>query len=93
MKWLPEALADVARMHDFLNRKNPQAAARAAAAILDGASILQINPEIGRPMADETGRREWAVAFGASAYVLRYRIGAEGEPVIIRVWHSLENRR
>jgi plasmid stabilization system protein ParE len=93
MKWLPEALADVARLHDFLNSKNPQAAARAAAAILDGATILQANPGIGRPMADDTGRREWAIAFGAGAYVLRYRIGDAGEPVIIRVWHSLEDRR
>ncbi len=92
MKWLPEALADIVRLHDFLNGKNPQAASRAVAAILAGSEILQVNPEIGRPMADDTGRREWAIAFGTGAYVLRYRIDTRGETVIIRVWHSLEQR-
>jgi hypothetical protein len=32
------------------------------------------------------------VAFGAGAYVLRYRIDQAGSPVVIRVWHSRESR-
>ena len=93
LKWLPEALADIARLHDFLHSKNPAAAARAAKTILDAAETLRANPGMGRPMGDDTGRREWFAAFGAGAYVLRYRIDGADGPVIIRVWHSLERRK
>jgi plasmid stabilization system protein ParE len=64
-------------LHEFLLSKNPNAAARAAAAILDGADFLGANPLVGRPMRDETDRREWFVVFGAGAYVLRYVVEPE----------------
>ncbi len=92
MIWLPEALEDIERLHDFLKEKSPQAAARAAKAIVDGARILEGAPEAGRPMNDETERRELFVRFGAGAYVLRYRLDAAGTVVVIRVWHSREER-
>ncbi|MEI7694295.1 MAG: type II toxin-antitoxin system RelE/ParE family toxin [Chlorobium sp.] len=92
VKWLPEALADVERLHAFLLEKSPDAAARAAKAILDGAGFLTSIPDIGRPMEDGTGRREWAVSFGAGAFVLRYMRDKNDTVVIIRVWHSKENR-
>jgi hypothetical protein len=31
-------------------------------------------------------------AFGAGAYVLRYRQEESGQPVVIRVWHTREWR-
>lgn len=90
--WLPEALEDVERLHAFLQEKSLAAAQRAAQTILNGARLLETAPEAGRPMNDETGRRELFVAFGAGAYVLRYRIGAADTVIIIRVWHSREQR-
>lgn len=90
--WLPEALADVERLYTFLFDKNPTAAAKAAQAILDGANALVAAPRAGRPMADDTERREWFIAFGAGTYVIRYRLNASDIPVIIRVWHSREDR-
>ncbi len=92
IKWLPEALAGIERLYEFLNSKNPQAAMRAADLILQSADLLHINPAIGRPMADDTGRREWFISFGAGAYVLRYILADENTVVIIRVWHSRESR-
>ncbi|MBN1928039.1 MAG: type II toxin-antitoxin system RelE/ParE family toxin [Chlorobiaceae bacterium] len=92
IKWLPEALGDVERLHAFLHEKSPDAAARAARVILDGAGLLQSVPEIGRPMNDETGRRELVLSFGAGAFVLRYLWDNKDTVVIIRVWHSKENR-
>jgi hypothetical protein len=59
---------------------------------LHGADFLGANPLVGRPMRDETDRREWFVAFGAGAHVLRYVVEPEGATVIIRVWHSREER-
>jgi len=92
VKWLPEALADVERLYAFLHEISPAAAARAAMAILDGANLLKSTPDIGRPMDDDTGRREWVISFGAGAFVLRYMWDKNDTVVIIRVWHSKENR-
>lgn len=92
MIWLPEALGDIERLHDFLNEKSPQAARRAAQTILEGAHLLEGAPEAGRPLSDGTGRRELFLPFGAGSYVLRYRLDAPGSVVVIRVWHSRENR-
>ncbi len=90
--WLPEALADIERLYTFIQKKNPDAAKRAAEAILQGAHLLKTMPSAGRPMPDETGRREWFIAFGAGAYVLRYKLQNTSIIVILRVWHSREYR-
>lgn len=93
IKWLPEAVADIERLYGFLKEKDSEAAARAAGRILEGVSILKESPRIGRPMPDETGRRELFVPFSAGAYVLRYMLENQNSVIIIRVWHSRENRR
>jgi len=59
--------------------------------ILEGAERLREFPELGRPMDEDTGRREFFLHFGASAYVLRYRLHGD-RLVIIRVWHGREER-
>jgi plasmid stabilization system protein ParE len=92
IKWLSEALADVERLHAFLHEVSPDAAARAVKAILDGATVLKSIPDIGRPMDDETARREWFISFGAGAFVFRYMRAENDRVVIICVWHSKENR-
>jgi hypothetical protein len=43
-------------------------------------------------MPNESDRRELFVAFGAGAYVLRYRFESEHKMVVIRVWHSEGNQ-
>ena len=90
--WLPAALEDIERLYKFLHEKSPSAALRAAQTIVEGARLLESTPEAGRPMNDDTGRRELFLVFGAGAYVLRYKMDAAGTVVVIRVWHSRENR-
>ncbi len=92
MKWLPEALDDLERLYAFLNSKNPQAARSSAKVILDGAEMIQTSPRIGHLMRNDTQRRELFITFGSGGYVLRYILEDENTPVIIRVWHSRENR-
>ena len=89
--WLPEAKDDIQRLYDFLVAKNPRAAGNAIRLIQSGAKGLSENPEIGRPMNDDTRRRKLHLPLGASAYVLRYRIH-EDTIVVIRVWHGKEQR-
>ena len=91
VRWLEPALDDVKRLYDFLLDKDPAAAGRAARAIRVGADRLLDSPEVGRPLADGTGRRELVIPFGAGAYVLRYRIH-DDTVVVIRVWHGREDR-
>ena len=75
-----------------MKEKNPEAASRASKSILKGAILLKTSAHIGRPMPDETGRRELFVSFGAGAYVLRYMLEDQNTVIVIRVWHSKENR-
>ncbi len=89
--WLPAARDDIRRLVGFLIDKDPRAAERAARAIRLGADQLEQNPRVGRRMDNDTERRELFVPFGVSAYVLRYRIHSE-TLVVIRVWHSREQR-
>jgi plasmid stabilization system protein ParE len=91
VKWRPKALADIARLHAFLQDKNPQAAARAMGVILEGANSLKAALRIGCPMPDDTGRRELFLPFAAGAYVLRYMLDGD-TAVVLRVWHSREHR-
>ncbi|MDD4880420.1 MAG: type II toxin-antitoxin system RelE/ParE family toxin [Gallionellaceae bacterium] len=91
--WLPEALADIERLYAFLTDKNPQAARNAILCIQAAARQLETFPEIGRPMRDDSPRREIFAAFGAGAYVLRYRLNDTRQPAVIRVWHTREWRQ
>lgn len=92
IKWLPEEQEDIERLHAWLKDKDTDAAARAASCILQGARLLKKSPHIGRPMSDAEGRRELFIAFGAGAYVLRYKLESNEVVIIVRVWHSRENR-
>ena len=89
--WLPEARDDIQRLSDFLLERDPEAAERAVRAIQLGSRSLLEYPRAGRPLDDETGRRERFVPFGAGAYVMRYII-LDDQIVVIRVWHSREKR-
>jgi plasmid stabilization system protein ParE len=91
VKWLPGAITDIERLHKFLYDKSPEAASQAAKLILHAATILKAHPLVGRPMPDATDRRELFAAYGAGAYVLRYKL-TKNDVIIIRVWHSREQR-
>jgi plasmid stabilization system protein ParE len=68
-----EAAADLLWLRDFLMDRNPSAAQRAAAAIVNAIRSLDLLPERGRPSsAGDT--RELVVPFGRSAYIVRYAI-------------------
>jgi plasmid stabilization system protein ParE len=92
LEWLPEALEDVERLHEFLRSKDVEAANQCVVTILEGVKLLKASPRIGRPMSDEMRQRELFMSFGAGAYVLRYRLDDTEAIIIVRVWHSRENR-
>jgi plasmid stabilization system protein ParE len=87
--WLPEAARDVARLRDFIQEKNPQAAQRAASRIKEAAQTLRETPEAGRPVEELLPFRDLIIPFGSGNYILRYREEPD-RVVIVRVRHSKE---
>ena len=93
IKWLPEAVSDLHRLHSFLEEHDHKTAVSAAGRILEGVKLLKTTPRLGRPMPNnDVKRRELSMSFGAGSYVIRYRFENKDTVVIIRIWHSKENR-
>jgi plasmid stabilization system protein ParE len=88
--WLPLAVRDVARLREFIQEKNPQAAQRAAGRIKEAVQILRENPDAGKPVEDLMAFRDLVIPFGNGNYVLRYRQEAS-RVVIVRVRHNKED--
>ncbi len=91
VRWLPETLDDLKRLHAFIQPHSPDAANRAVDTLINAAHTLAETPEKGRPWNLEMNFRELPVRFGARGYVIRYR-HANGEVIVVRVWYSLEDR-
>jgi len=91
LRWLPDALDDLKRLHAFIAPHSPQAAIRAVNRLIEAADSLMEFPQKGRPWDLEMDFRELPVRFGARGYVIRYRY-YDDEVIIARVWHTLENR-
>lgn len=87
--WLPDTLADIERLHDFLAQTKPTGAQRGAAAIIRAARRIQKNPYLGTTRAEF---RELPAKFGRREYVLRYMVLPNADILIVRVWHSREQR-
>jgi len=67
----------------FLHDKNPQASKHAGQAIEQQFSLLEINPNIGRPLYDLPELRELIITFGDSGYVALYRYDSTSDIVHI----------
>lgn len=90
--WSPSAIEDISRLYQFLANKNQDAANRIAGSLKFQTDLLVMTPALGRLMNDDSGRRELYIPFGASFYVVCYLIDSEGNPVVLRAWHSREDR-
>ncbi len=93
INWLPGALQDMARLRQFIKKENPPAAKKAGQRILSAVNLLIKNPEAGMPSPDEDcdAFRDLYAPFGRGGYTIRYRIKQQ-IIIIVRVWHSREER-
>ena len=87
--WLPEAAKDVARLREFILKKNPSVATRAASRIKEAAMILSDNPEAGKPVEELLPFRDLVIPFGNGNYIMRY-CEEPNRVVIMRIRHSKE---
>ena len=85
------AATGLERCRLFLEEKNPQASKRAGQAIARQFTLLESNPEIGRPLGDLPELRELIIAFGDSGYVTLYRHEPVSDTVyILAIRHQKE---
>ncbi len=89
LKWSNEAVADVARLHDFLAKVNPIAAARAAQTLTLAPRQLLDRPQVGRQLDQYLPRDVRRIIVGN--YEMRYE-RVESTVYILRVWHTREER-
>lgn len=90
--WQKSADDDLHRLQDFLIKVYPPAATPAVFRVRRAAEILADFPRIGPQIPGRPQWRNLVADFGQGAYVLRYRIDKNDNPVILRVHHSRENR-
>ena len=89
IEWLDSAIEDLQRLRDFILPHNKDAAQRAFRLIKSSVAPLLCNPRIGKPVEDLLDFHDLIIPFGASGYVIRYRI--QGDALfIIAVKHCRE---
>jgi len=88
-----EATADSQRLYEFLEPKNPGAAARAMQAIWTKLELVERMPGLGLKTRSPHVRQVVA-RFGKEGYVVRYTVReADGALLVLRIWHAREARR
>ena len=89
IEWLPGAIYDLQRLREFIFAHNREAANRAVTVIKSSVKMLTHYEYVGKPAEGLLGYYDLVIPFGASGYVLRYRV-EEGAVFIVAVKHGKE---
>lgn len=89
LKWTSKALADLARLHDFLAPVNRSAAARTVQSLTAAPTNLLTSPRIGEKLDEFEPREVRRILVGH--YEMRYEIQAS-TIYLLRLWHTREER-
>lgn len=81
------AASDLHRIIDYLEERNPVAAAETVEAILEGIELLKTYPDLGR-RNEEAGVRELIID---ATFVVPYIVHDEVIE-IVRIWHGAQDR-
>ena len=88
VSYTPEAIADLERLRNFIEPKNPFAARRVSSELLDGIGNLRSFPKMGLPVTRAPEPDTIRDLF-IGQYTVRYLLRAD-LLVILRVWHGKE---
>ena len=86
-----DAVADLARLRDFIANNGPAAAARIAADLVSRINGLCAFPEMGRSVS-QAPEPDSIRDFIFGKYVVRYTVHGSAL-VILRIWHQYESSR
>ena len=89
LKGAGRALADLARLYEFLAPVNKPAAARAVQTLVKAPAILLTNPRLGEQVT-QFGQRE-VRRMQVGQYEMHYEI-QEQTIYVLRLWHTREER-
>jgi plasmid stabilization system protein ParE len=87
IRFSPESIRDLQRLHEFLARQDQETARTTVLNLKSAINRFVDMPRIGRPLEDIQDVREFV--FGR--YVVRYLVKDEAV-YILRLWHSKEQR-
>lgn len=91
VKYSPESIADLQRVVEFVEVKNPYAAKRIAIYLQEGVSRLKQFPQIGLPVINAPDPEKIRDLY-IGDYTVRYLIN-ENTIYILGVWHNKENEK
>ncbi len=89
LKWTSKALADLARLYEFLAAVNKTAAANAVQALTAAPARLVEQPRLGERLDEFKPREVRRILVGR--YEVRYEIDAS-TIYVLRIWHTREDR-
>lgn len=89
VEWHDLAIVDLLRLKEFIFQHNQEAARRAVRLIKAAAMQIATHPLIGKPVEGFPDYHEIVIPFGASGYVVRYRMQGD-TALIIAVKHGKE---
>ena len=89
LQWTSKALADLARLYEFLAPVNQSAAARTVQSLTVAPTTLLDNSRIGERLEEFEPREVRRLLVGH--YEMRYEL-QESNIYILRIWHTRENR-
>ena len=89
LKWTSKALADLARLYEFLAAVNKPAAARTVQSLTNAPTRLLEQPYIGEKLEEFEPREVRRILVGR--YEMRYEI-QESTIYVLRLWHTREDR-
>lgn len=87
--WTGKALSDLVRLHEFLARVNPAAAAWAVQALTTAPMRLVAHPRLGEKLEEFEPREVRRILVGN--YEMRYEV-REQAIFVVRLWHAREQR-
>jgi len=91
IRFAVEAIHDLERLRAFVEPKNPHAARRIAAELMDGIDNLALFPDMGLPVNRAPDPRLIRDLFVGS-YTVRY-LREESSIIILRIWHDKESEK
>lgn len=90
VRYSREAVGDLRRLREFIEVKNPRAAEKAAATILEGVAQLKEFPLLGAKV-ERAPNPEAVRDLVVGNYVARYLLHGT-EIYVLRIWHHKEDR-
>lgn len=91
IRFTVEAIHDLDRLRAFVEAKNPHAARRIAAELLDGIGNLARFPEMGLPVRRAPDPELMRDLF-VGTYTVRYLRG-ENSIIVLRIWYGKESEK